>query len=198
MWNPSRRTSGIPVADLHQAGGWMRSKKGPAPQGMLLLPLLLAWVTAGCNYTFQAGAGLPSHVRTVAVVPFENETDRFELTQEVHEEFMERIPQAFGVRTAGEEHADAVVEGSIRNYSVETPSFRPSGDRQRAEVIERQVTITLEIRVVDRANNLILWDEQSLSARGEYAEATELEEDGRRVAITRLAQAVIDGIQSNW
>lgn len=159
---------------------------------------LVAFAVAGCNYTFQAGAGLPSHVQTVAVLPFENETSRFELTQEVHEELLERIPRAFGVRTGGEEHADAVVEGSIRNYSVETPSFRPSQDRQRAEVVERQVTITVEIRIVDRQNNVILWDDQGLSARGEYADATELEEDGRRVAITRLAQAVIDGIQSNW
>lgn len=184
MWNPSRPTSGRRGVD--------------ATVLRVGLIVFLVGGLAGCNYTFQAGAGLPPHVRTLAVVPFDNETDRFELTQEVYDELLERLPQAFGVRMASEEHADAIVRGSIRSYSVETPSFRPSADRQRAEVVERQVTITVQIEILDRENNLILWDNTSLSSRGEYAEANELEEDGRRVAVTRLAQAVVDGIQSNW
>lgn len=182
MWNPSLRTSGIRAADATAAG----------------VTVLLAVVLGACNYTFQAGAGLPPHVRTLAVVPFENETGRFEVTQEVYNALLEELPRSFGVRTAGEEHADAVVSGTIRNYAVATPSFRPSSDGQRAEVVEREVTLTVEIEIIDQVNNVILWDNRSLSARGQFAEASELEEDGRRVAITRLVQAVVDGLQSNW
>jgi hypothetical protein len=169
-------------------------RPGPASATMILLCLF----AAGCNYTFQAGAGLPSHVRTIAVAPFENETGRFELSQEVYDIFLEEIPSAFGLRLVSEEHADAIVRGSVRSYSVDAPSYRPAAGGQRAEVVERRVSMTLHVQVIDRANNLILWDNTSLSARGEYAEATELEEDGRRTALERLAQAVIDGIQSNW
>ncbi len=179
MWNHIRRTSGIPVARVG-----------------LLVGLVLGLV--GCNYTFQAGAGLPSHVRTIAIVPFENETSRFELTQEVYEILLSELPQQFGVRTGSEEYADAIVRGSIRNYSVAAPSYRASADGRGAEVLERQVSITVQIEIIDRENNMILWDNSSLSVRGEYAEATEVEEDGRQLAINRLVQNVVDGIQSNW
>ncbi len=160
--------------------------------------LILALMLAACNYTFQAGAGLPPHVRTLAVVPFENETARFELTQELHEVLLDELPRQFGVNTGSEEYADAIVRGSIRNYGVDAPSYRASDDRQSAEVLERQVTITVQIEIIDRENNMILWDNSSLSARGEYIEASEVEEDGRRVAINRLVRDVVDGIQSNW
>jgi hypothetical protein len=52
--------------------------------------------------------------------------------------------------------------------------------------------------VIDLENRVILWDNQNLTVRGEYAELSELEEDGRRVAIRKLVQSVVDGLQSNW
>jgi hypothetical protein len=177
----------------------------PSPRGSgirfakaaLVVGVLLG-TGAGCLYTFQAGAGLPSHVRTLAVVPFENETGRFELTQEIQELLIQELPRTFGVTVAGEEHADAVVRGVVRSYRVEAPSFRPGAEPDRTQVIERQVTIMVQIQVVDRVGNVILWENRNLSARGEYLEDSELEEDGRQKAITRLAQAVVDGLQSNW
>lgn len=167
----------------------------------LLLPLVVLTLgggASGCLYTFQAGAGLPSHVRTMAVLPFDNETSRFELTQEVHQILQSELPQQFGVRTASEEHADAIVRGTIRRYDVDAPSYRASPDGRGAQVLERQVTITLHVEIVDTVNNMILWDNTSLSVNGEYAEETEVEEDGRQLAMTRLVQNVVDGIQSNW
>jgi hypothetical protein len=167
------------------------------PEALLLLAVVLA-VLSGCLYTFQAGAGLPGHVRTLAVIPFENETGRFELTGEIQERLLDELPRTFGVTVAGEEHADAVIRGTIRSYNVDAPSFRPGAAPDRTEVVERRVTIMVEVQVVDRIGNVILWENRSLSARGEYLEDAELEEDGRHLAIDRLAQAVIDGLQSNW
>jgi hypothetical protein len=175
----------------------IRASGRPGADGLLLAAAVLFLLT-GCLYTFQAGAGLPGHVRTLAVVPFDNETGRFELTQEIQEHLLQELPGTFGVTVAGEEHADAVITGTIRNYSVDAPSFRPTQAGDRTEVIERQVNVMVEIRVVDRIGNVILWENRSLSGRGEYAEASELEEDGRHKAISRIVQAVIDGLQSNW
>ncbi len=179
MWNRTRRTSGSLGVSL----------------GLVLVSVLLL---GGGNYTFQAGAGLPSHVRSLAIVPFDNETSRFELTQEIHDVLLQGLPQQFGVRTGSEEFAEAIVRGRIRNYSVDAPSYRQAPDGRGAEVLERQVSMTVEIEIIDRVNNMILWDNSSLSVRGEYLESSELEEDGRRLAIQRLLQNVIDGVQSNW
>jgi hypothetical protein len=184
MWNRIRRISGIRAADLRV--------------GLALVLGLTAALAAGCNYTFVAGAGLPGHVRTLAVIPFENETTRFELSQELHEALVEELPRAFGVRTGGEEFADAVVTGTVRRYSVEAPSYRPGSTGDRTDIVERQVLVAVEVQVVDRVQNVILWESTNLQGRGEYLEASEFEDDGRRLAVSRLVRSVIDGLQSNW
>jgi hypothetical protein len=51
---------------------------------------------------------------------------------------------------------------------------------------------------VDLVNNVILWDNSALAARGEFLEASEQEADGRALALSRVTQTIIDGLQSNW
>ncbi|MEX2294741.1 MAG: LptE family protein [Gemmatimonadota bacterium] len=164
-----------------------------------ILGLFFACALAGCNYTFQAGAGLPNHVQTLAVIPFENETDRFELTEELHQRLVDQLPRSFGVRTGGEDFAEAVVRGRILRYSVDTPQYRPDpSGGLGAQIIERQVLLTVEVQVIDQVNNLILWENSALAERGEFLEESQFEEDGRELAITRIVQSIIDGLQSNW
>ncbi len=158
--------------------------------------MLAAGFLTGCNYTLRAGAGLPSHVRTLAVIPFENETDRFEVSQELFDAILRDLPRSFGVQTAGEPYADAVIRGTVRRYSVDAPSYRSADEG--AQVVERQVSVAVEVQVVDRVNNVILWEDRALQARGEFLEASELEETGRIIAVDRLVRAIIDGLQSNW
>ena len=61
--------------------------QAPHVRALVDLVELAGWAAlvagAGCNYSFTAGQGFPDHVRTIAVVPFENETARFELTTEI-------------------------------------------------------------------------------------------------------------------
>lgn len=159
----------------------------------MVLALVLLY---GCNYSFRAGSGFPSHVQTIAILPFENETDRFELTQEVHEALLRELPGALGIRAAGEEVADAVLRGTVRRYAVGAPLYR-SGSEGTAEVVERQVSIGLSVEIVDVRENVILWEDRSLSAQGQYLEA-QVEDVGRVEAIELIVQRIVDGAQSNW
>jgi hypothetical protein len=181
MWNRIRPTSGLRRSEAARA---------IAALALVLLP--------GCNYTFQAGSGFPPHIQTLAVIPFENETDRFEMTQELHQLLLDELPRTFGVRTGSEEFAEAVVRGTIRQYTVQADSYRPEAGGDRTQVIERQVSVSVEVQVVDLVNNLVLWESPSLSATGEFLEASGTEEDGRRLALTRVVQDIINGLQSNW
>ena len=83
-------------------------------QSKQLSLLLLAVTMLACNYSFQAGSFPPPHVQSIAVLPFDNETNRFELPGELYDQLVRNLPSALGIRTAGEEVADAVVRGSIR------------------------------------------------------------------------------------
>ncbi len=184
-----------------RSASWILPKTGPATgaAAMARLALVLTLVGAsGCNYSFRAGSFPPAHINSMAVLPFENETDQFELTQEVHQQLRQGLPRALGIQTAAEVNADAVVRGVIRRYELTAPLYRPSEDQSRADVLQREVTISVAVEIVDLVENAILWESSNLIARGQYIENSETEETGRTEAIDVLVQEIINGAQSNW
>lgn len=161
-----------------------------------LVAVVTPFLLTACNYGFQAGS-LFSNVETVAVVPFENDTDLLELTQQLHDVLLRELPRKLGVRQAGEGSADAVVEGTISSYRVSAPNYQSSPDGT-AQVLQREVVIAVSIRIVDLRQNLVLWESTSLQAQGQFLEASETEDTGRQLAIQLLAQKIVDGVQSTW
>lgn len=197
MSSPSRPRSGRWAADApaaHAGRPRSRGRRGHfAPAVLLLLGAL-----SGCNYSLRAGAGLPDYIRTIAVLPFENETTRAELTEEIHQQLLRELPRALGVRSAGEDVADAIVQGTIVGYNVNAPLFRPGAGGNTAEVLQRQVSIAARVEIIDVEGNAILWEDQSLRAEGQFLEASETEDIGRSEAVELLVQRIVDGAQSNW
>ena len=160
----------------------------------LLGGMLLA---SGCLYSFSVGSFPPPHIRTIAIVPFDNDTPRFELSAELYDQLLRNLPGALGIRTAGADVADAIVRGSIVRYDVVAPNYR-AGDRgQAATVLQRQVNISVSVEIVDLVENVILWESSNVLAQGEFAEGAP-EEGGRQEAIELLVQKIVDGAQSNW
>ncbi len=190
MWTSSRPTSGIRTS---------HSRRAPCSRRRFLLglPPLAALAAGGCNYSLLAGAGLPAHIRTIAIVPFENNTNRFELTQELHEALLQRLPRALGLNVAGEENADALVSGTIEGYELQAPLYQRGRQTQSVQVLQRQVVLRVEAQILDRENYVILW-EQQLRSMGQYLEDSETEEVGRAEAIELCVQEIVDGAQSNW
>lgn len=176
----------------------VRRRPGRLPRAGRAAALVVAGlVTSGCAYSFTAGTFPPDHIRTIAIEPFENETDRFDIGGEIYDELLRTLPGALGIRTAGLEVADAVVRGVIRSYDVVAPNYRAGEAGQAAQVLQRQVNISVEIQIIDLVENVILWESSNLQAQGEFAEgAPELE--GRSEAIELLVQRIVDGAQSNW
>jgi hypothetical protein len=190
----SQSTSGVPAPER----GRISSRARLHHRFALGLALLLGAVSpSGCIYSFTGG-GLPSYIKTIAVLPFDNETTRLELTQEIHDALLRDVPRALGVRTAGEDVANAVIRGRITGYDVAVPSYRASADGERAEVLQRQVTVTVAVEIVDLTRNEIIWENRSLMGQGEFLDASETEEAGLAIAIRLLRQRIVDGAQSNW
>jgi hypothetical protein len=142
----------------------------------------------GC-YGF-AGGGLPPHIRTVAILPFENLTPEPLLTQEVADALREAVQGRLGLRSSSEANADAVVRGTITRYEPDIPlSFQPAEAGQRVEVTARRVQL---IQREGRA----LWTRESMMVDGEYQPPNEGE--GRRKALEKLVTDIVDGAQSQW
>lgn len=167
-------------------------------RALAVAALAASLVPTGCMYSFRAGSFPPEHIRTIAVVPFENETARFELSGELYDQLFRNLPRALGIRTAGEDVADAIVRGTIVRYDVVAPNYRAGAEGQPAEVLQRQVNITVRVEIVDLVENVILWEDRSVTAQGQFLEASESEDVGRAEAIELLVQKIVDGAQSNW
>jgi len=159
--------------------------------------LLLTLCVAGCNYSFRAGSFPPAHIRTIAIVPFDNDTPRFELSAELYDQLLQNLPGALGIRTAGADIADAIVRGAITRYDIVAPNYRAGAGGQPATVLQRQVNISVRVEIVDLVENVILWESNNVNAQGEFAEGSP-EDGGREEAIELLVQKIVDGAQSNW
>ncbi|HEY6060348.1 MAG TPA: LptE family protein [Gemmatimonadales bacterium] len=147
----------------------------------------------GCLYGF-AGGGLPN-IKTVAILPFDNDTPEPALTTEVANAVHEAIEGRLGLRAAGEATADAVVRGRIARYDPDLPIAVQAGTGE-ANVTRRQVQLTVDISIVDQRDGRTLWQHQGLTILGDYQPPQEAE--GRKVALQKLVTEIVDGAQSQW
>jgi len=156
--------------------------------------LACALLLSGCLYGF-AGGGLPSHIRTVAVLPFDNETPAATLQSQLHDRLTREIAGRLGVRTAGEGSADAIVRGRIRRYEADIPASY-SADPARANTARRRLEIIVDVEILDQTTGRSLWTRSGLRAEATYDERNE--EDGRERAVEQIVNDVIAGAQSQW
>lgn len=160
------------------------------------LPLLALLTLGGCitRYGF-AGGGLPAHIRTLAVLPFENETPSPDLQRELFEAMRRDLDSRLGVRDAPEERADAIVRGIIRTYDPDIPVGFNATETQ-AVASRRKLQLTVDVQIVDQTTGKTIFERKGLRAEGEYAERDEA--GGRREAIKRIVNDLIEGAQSQW
>lgn len=160
----------------------------------LLLSLLLLASACVTRYGF-AGGGLPDHVHTMAIVPFDNETATPELSRELYDQMHREMQPRLGVRDAPEKTADAVAKGIIRIYDVDIPvayqANQPTPTAQR-----RRLQITLDVQIIDQTTGRTLFERKGLHGEADYPEGAEAL--GRREAIRRIVNDLIEGAQSQW
>jgi lipopolysaccharide assembly LptE-like protein len=148
---------------------------------------------AGCLYGF-AGGTLPN-VRTVAILPFDNDTPEPALTQEVSEAVRQALEGRLGLRVATEASADAIVRGRVVRYDPDIPISLQAGLGQ-VTVTKRKVQITVDVEIVNQRDGTSVWKRQGIAVDGDYNPPAEKE--GRKLAWQKLVQQIVDGAQSQW
>jgi hypothetical protein len=162
--------------------------------------LLLALAVGGAGacrlspYKF-AGGGLPRNVRTIAVLPFDNQTAVPDLQREIFESLRSTLQRRLNLRDASESRADAIVRGAIVSYDADVP-IAFSADPRAANQARRQLQLVVDVTIIDQASGRTLWERKGLSAKGEYAERNE--PAGRRQAIDEILSDIVEGAQSQW
>jgi hypothetical protein len=152
-----------------------------------------ALAAVGC-YGF-AGGGLPSHVRTVAVRPFENLTPVAELQRELSDALRSELHSRLGVRDAPESRANAILRGTIQRYEADIPVSYDASNRATTTA-RRLLQIVVDIELLDQVTGKTLWQQKGLTVDGQYEEGAET--TGRRSAVSRIVNTVVEGAQSQW
>lgn len=150
----------------------------------------------GCvtHYGFTGG-GLPENIHTMAILPFENETPSPEITRELFDAMRREMQPRLGVRDAPQARADALVRGIIHTYDVDVP-VGYSGNQTNPTASRRRLQLTVDVQIIDQASGKTIFERKGLRGEGEYAERDEA--GGRREAIKRIVNDVIEGAQSQW
>ncbi|MDQ3181078.1 MAG: LPS assembly lipoprotein LptE [Acidobacteriota bacterium] len=167
----------------------------------------IKFVVVGCLFLFVSGftdcykpvtnSGLPNNIKTIAVPAFQFEVEgaRYRVESRFTEAVTkEIIKRGRGLRVqGGRSGADAVVEGTIRNFNFSGVLL----DRQgRARVYE--VTIVAAVTIRDLRENKILYDNQNFIFRDSF----EFSEDPRSFfneedpAVERMSRAFAESVVS--
>lgn len=177
--------------------GRSRPRHGSARADVAVALAVLLASTAGSGCYSFSGGGLPPHIETVYVLPVENRTAQFELTEAFTRQLTDAVRGRLGVQLASRENADAEIRAEILRYDDSATNYSGVED-VGAAVFQRRVTIGARVEIVDLARNEIVWDGTGVSGTGEYAPDTETEEAGQSLALENLIQKIVDGAQSQW
>lgn len=176
------------------------SRRFPMPSGAraALASALAALLAGGCMYSLTGG-GLPEHIDTIAVLPFENTTPQPLLETDIEQAMQRELPRNLGVNLAAEDVADAVLRGRITGYEEVATSVRPTDEaQQQVPVVQRQIRIVYEAEIFDVQQDRPIWRASSQSVVGNFQPDSETPTEGRARAIEELIRKVIEGAQSQW
>lgn len=162
--------------------------------GVRLGATLLLLAQSACLYSF-VGGGLPDHIDTVAVLPFDNDTPVSVIPREVLDALRPEIESRLGLRSVAETRADAIVRGRIVRYDPDIP-VAYSADPNQQVAARRRLEIAVDVEILDQTTGKPLWSRRGLVTQGDYDERQEAE--GRRQAIEKLVRDIIEGAQSQW
>jgi hypothetical protein len=138
---------------------------------------------------------LPSNIRTLAVLPFDNQTTSPEVQRELLDTMRRELQKRLGVRDASESRADAVVRGVISAYDVDVP-VAVSANPSQAVTARRRLQVTIDVEIVEQVNSHVLFQRKGMRGEGDYDERAEAE--GRRLAINKIVNDIVEGAQSQW
>jgi len=169
----------------------------PRPALGLGLLLLLAGAAGGCAYTVRSA--LPSHLKTLAIPAFVNNTVEFGLSDDITQSMVNGFLNDRHLRIAQERDANAVLRGTVVAYRNQVFGYTSS---ERAT--EYEIVLTVAVTFRDMVKNRDLWKEDALTVRTTYnvvpvgSEPARTETDGRRDVIQKLTDQVVSRTVQGW
>lgn len=165
-------------------------------QGVMLFPILCNLVLLACGVYSFSGSGLPSHIKTVAVPLFGNQTAEYGIKEKLTDEIIDRLVADGRIKVASKEDADSLIRGVVVDYKRQAYTFDKSENVQ-----EYIVRIYVDVSYEDVKKRKVIWREERMEGWGTYdvdIEAAEGEELGRERAIAKLVEDIVNKTVAGW
>lgn len=151
----------------------------------------------GCGYT-ASPALLPQHLKTVAIPVFENGTPEAQLEREITDAVIDRFVKDNHLRIVDEKSANAVVRGRVTQYKNAVFGFSST-----AQANEYRVTVGVAVTFKDLVKNRELWNDEIVKTANYYVQdvpgqGAKTELDGRKEAVTKIADEVLSRSVEGW
>lgn len=152
--------------------------------------VLLVTSVSGCGYSLRGH--LPSHIQTIAVPIFVNKTQEPAVDSFITRAVVEAFSTNGRLRLARVEDADAILEGEIIGYAVDSIAF----DRN-ANVRLYRLRVTMNLTMRDLRQNTVLFRQANFSEKSDFrvqgavSQTIAREETALRQAAVDIARAVV-------
>lgn len=151
--------------------------------------LILALIFISCTYSFNPS--LYSHIKSIAIPVFGNETVKYGLAETLTEKFIQAFMEDGRLRISGENEADSVLDGKIFKYE-NLPFIYDEYEKASSF----KITIGIEVQFQDRVKDRIIFS-RKFEDWGYYPADGE-EEEGIERAVEKLKDKVIRKIIEGW
>jgi outer membrane lipopolysaccharide assembly protein LptE/RlpB len=152
---------------------------------VLISIIILFSATFGCGYKLMGrGGGFPEGITSLAIGPLENKTKEANLgaifISALRKEFIFRRE----VEIVSEQKAQAVLQGTITSLTIRSLAYDAE-----ARAREYRVTITLNLLLIRKGNDEILWRGDNIEGTWEYLASTNVivEEERKDSAVRKIA-----------
>ncbi len=159
----------------------------------ILLFLLLTIFVFGCSYYSFSGSTLPSHIKSVAVPLFTNQTTEYGIADRLTESLINALVRDNTLKVVPEGRADSVLRGSVVDYKKEAYTY-DENENVKEYIVRVYVTASFE----DLQKKKELWREERLEGWGTYLAQGETEADAQERAIAKLSDDLLNKIVAGW
>jgi hypothetical protein len=166
-------------------------------RALFLAGLVAALSGNGCSYSFS-GSNLPSHIKTIAIPTFENETLQPNVDQEVTSGVVDRFLQDGRLKLGSERQADCRLSARVVKYENKVHNYGP--DQSPTDYI---VVLTVAAVLRDQVKNRDLWKDDAITRTAVYvpsgpSSGLTTEDAARKQAITDLASDLVSRTLEQW
>ncbi len=134
---------------------------------IILLTILLSSCSTSQIIYNPAPQILPQHIKTIAVRPFMNKSSIFGIEEKLTLKIIDEFIRDARYPIKKENEADGVIVGEIKSYIMIPIQYN-------ANMIPTvyKITLNYSIKMIDRVKNIILWEENTLSANYIFSDSS--------------------------